>query len=141
MQLFQQAQKDKKTANEGFSLFNLDFNHLMENLKTMMNLSKYEALRKTLLWKIKSLKSMLFLKEVWKISLEQEKMVKLTIEGIWKDLANVELLRNFEETEEYCCKQIENSPELKFKEIWMKYRDGNRKAKNQFETSVDSICL
>lgn len=35
----------------------------------------------------------------------------------------MELLLNFEETEYYCLKKIENSPELKFKEIWIKYRD------------------
>lgn len=58
------------------------------------------------------------------LDLHQEvDILKKQVEEEWKEFGEVELLLNFEETEYYCLKKIENSPELKFREIWVRYRD------------------
>ena len=77
IQFIQQGRPEKRNQGQaGFSLFNFDFNTLLENFKSLIRSSKTLVLRKTLLCKVRSMNSLLKERQHWSMNAEQAETLK-----------------------------------------------------------------
>jgi hypothetical protein len=109
----------KKREQAAFSFLNFDLASVLESLKQYISSTKTEVLRKTLLSKIRAIQEVIRMLQTQEKdlqekgkgeALQQAEALMGKMEELWEEFGSVELLLNFEETEYYCSKKIDNSP-------------------------------